>query len=574
MELSGWQSLDLGQHQSAVARRLAELKQSGFISRLWNRDPGLWGGDPNRQAIVRDSLGWLDVAETMSANQELLSLLLDEVLAAGFRRVVHMGMGGSSLAPLVLAAVIQPDGRGLPLSVLDTTDPATVLAVEQAAPLEETLFIVASKSGATAEPLAFEEYFYQAVARLRGERAGENFIAITDPDSPLAASAGARGFRHIFLNFPDIGGRYSALSFFGLVPAALAGVDVAKLLERARRMERACAAGVPAEENPGLVLGATLGELGRRGRDKITFMAEPQIAPLALWLEQLLAESTGKQGKGLLPVAGEAPGAPADYGSDRLFVYLRRDGDGGAFATAVEQLKEAGRPVVAIGLEDPYDLGQEFFRWEMATAVAGAVLGIDPFDQPNVQESKDNTNRLLAQVEKQGELPPESPLLVEEPLSLFHEGLVPPVASIAAALAEFLNQARPGDYVALMAYLTGTEATDQALARMRVSLRDRLRLATTVGYGPRFLHSTGQFHKGGPNTGLFIQLTCDDAADAPIPGKGYGFGTFRRAQAQGDLEALRRHGRRALRIHLGRDADAGKGLARLEEILRTVTPEF
>ena len=580
-ELSGWQSLELGEYQRAVARRLAELKQSGFISRLWNREPELWSGDAAAQAIIRDSLGWLDVARTMAANRELLTLLLDEALAAGFRRVVHMGMGGSSLAPLVLGRMIPAGGRGLPLSILDTTDPATVLAVEAAAPLEKTLFIVASKSGTTAEPLAFDDYFFHAVARLKGERAGENFIAITDPDSPLAASADARGFRHVFLNFPDIGGRYSALSFFGLVPAALAGIDIARLLARAGRMESACAASVPAEENPGLVLGAVLGELGRHGRDKITFVAEPQIAPLALWLEQLLAESTGKQGKGLLPVAGEELGTPADYGSDRLFVYLSREG-GGSLAAGVDRLKDAGQPVVAIGVEDPYDLGQEFFRWEMATAVAGAVLEIDPFDQPNVQESKDNTNRLLAEVEKRGELPAESPLLIEEPLSLYHEGFVPPAASIEAALDEFLGQARPGDYVALMAYLTEEEPAAATLARIRDDLRNRLRLATTLGYGPRFLHSTGQFHKGGPDTGLFLQLTCDDARDALIPGKGYGFGTFRHAQAQGDLEALRRHGRRVMRIHLGRGADAGTdagkdagmGLSRLEKILRKVTPEF
>ncbi|MHB8143794.1 MAG: bifunctional transaldolase/phosoglucose isomerase [Thermoleophilia bacterium] len=572
-KLPGRQSLDLGQYQGAVARQLDELKQDHFSARLWNREPELWSRDAARQAGIRGSLGWLDVAGTMAANRELLALLLDEVLAAGFKRVVHMGMGGSSLAPLALAEVIPRGERGLPLTVLDSTDPAAILAVEDAAPLAETLFIVASKSGTTAEPRAFEEYFYQAVMRLKGESAGENFIAITDPDSPLAGSAEARGFRHIFLNFPDIGGRYSALSFFGLVPAALAGIDVAQLLQRAEAMVGACGAGVPAQDNPGLVLGAVLGTLGRHGRDKVTFMADQQFAPLALWLEQLLAESTGKQGKGLLPVAGEEPGAPSDYGSDRLFVYLRGEGDGASALDAVAgELMRAGQPLVTIGIEDPYDLGQEFFRWEMATATAGAVLGIDPFDQPNVQESKDNTNRLLAEVEKQGELPPESPLLVEEPLSLFHEGFVPPVSSIEAALDEFLGQARPGDYVALMAYLTENAATAQALAQMRLSLRSRLRLATTLGYGPRFLHSTGQFHKGGPDTGIFLQLTGDDARDALIPGKGYGFSTFRRAQAQGDLEALRRHGRRALRIHLGRDA--GKGLARLENILRTATPEF
>ncbi|MCL6106807.1 MAG: hypothetical protein M1309_05610 [Actinobacteria bacterium] len=567
----GRQRLELGNFQEGVEARLAALNEAGFGRRLWGKDPSLWTEAPSRQEEIKNSLGWLDVAGAMTANLDLLQMLAHEARATGFVRVVHMGMGGSSLAPLVMGLILPAGGRGLPLTVLDTTDPATVLKVDQAEPLENTLFIVASKSGTTAEPHAFHQYFYHALSRIKGNRAGENFIAITDPETPLAKSAKEDGFRHIFLNFPDIGGRYSALSFFGMVPAALAGFDTGRLLDRALAMESACGGEAAAPENPGLVLGAVLGELGRHGRDKITFLAEDKIAPLAMWLEQLLAESTGKEGKGLLPVAGEELAEPGVYGSDRLFVHLRL-GAGDSLDQGVGKLKDAGQPVVTIDLNDPYDLGQEFFRWEIATATAGAIIGINPFDQPNVQESKDNTNLLLAQVDRSGELPAESPLIVEEPLSLYHEAFIPAAGSITDALNRFLSQARPGDYLALMAYLTESEGAGRQLAQIRSRAGQRLRLATTLGYGPRFLHSTGQFHKGGPNSGLFLQLTCDDTRDVQIPGAGYGFSTFKQAQALGDLEALRRHGRRVARLHLG--ADIGRGLARLAEILEKTTPEF
>jgi hypothetical protein len=461
-----------------------------------------------------------------------------------------------------------PVGReALPLTVLDTTDPATVLAVDRSVPLAETLFIVASKSGTTAEPLAFGEYFYAKVRALKGPRAGENFVAITDRGTPLAATGKDRGYRRVFLNYSDIGGRYSALSYFGLVPAALMGVDVARILDRALHMAHACVTCVPPQANPGVALGVVMGELARQGRDKVTLIVAEPVATLGLWLEQLIAESTGKAGTGLLPVANEPIGTPDVYGPDRLFAYLRL-GEGSDGERSVDALRRAGHPVVTIQMDDPHDVGQEFFRWEIGTATAGAILGINAFDQPNVQESKDNTNRLLDLVRTQGRLPEDAPAQIEGALSLYGDRVDGP---LAAALARFLAQARPGDYVALMAYLTETPETDHALRSLRLQIRDRTRLATTLGYGPRFLHSTGQYHKGGPPTGLFVQLTADDAEDTPVPGAPYTFGMFKRAQALGDLEALRRRGRRVVRIHVGRDV--GQGLRELEETVRAALAE-
>jgi glucose-6-phosphate isomerase len=560
------QVLDLGEDESRVRERLASLDQEQFGTRLWRKDPSLWKSAPQDQKVIVNALGWLHVAEKMGENVQELGDFLAEVRDAGFRHVVHMGMGGSSLAPLVFQRTFKPATDALPLTVLDTTDPATILKIERSVPLAETLFIVASKSGTTAEPLAFGDYFYAKVQALKGDRAGENFISITDPGMPLEKLSHERGFRRVFLNFADIGGRYSALSYFGLVPAVLMGVDVAELLLRALRMEHACASCVPVAENPGVLLGAAMGELARHGRDKVTFLVPDSVSTLGMWLEQLLAESTGKEGTGLLPVAGEPLGEPAVYGDDRFFAYVRlRDGGDEAQERGVTALREAGHPFVTIQIDDRLDLGQEFIRWEIATATAGAILGINAFNQPNVQESKDNTNQLLAVVRKKGQLPQEKPALVEGPLSLYVEDAAP---TVAATLARFLDQKRPGDYVALMAYLTEEPETEQALQAIRLRLRDGLCLVTTLGYGPRFLHSTGQFHKGGPNTGLFLQLTADDTEDADVPGKPYTFGVLKRAQALGDLEALRKHGRRVVRIHLG--ANAAEGLEVLQKVLEGV----
>jgi transaldolase/glucose-6-phosphate isomerase len=557
------QTYVLGKYEGDVQQRLARLEAEDFCARLWRHDASLWKADPKEQQGIAGALGWMHVAEKMAQHVPELNAFLQEVREAGLRHVVHMGMGGSSLAPLVLQRTFPPGPLGLPLTVLDTTDPATIRAIEHGAPLHETLFIVATKSGTTAEPLAFMEYFYAKVREVKGDRAGENFAAITDPGTPLTKLAQDRGFRRTFLNFTDIGGRYSALSYFGLVPATLLGMDMEQFLGRALKMLHACVACTPVQENPGLVLGAIMGELARQGRDKWTLVVPPSLASLGTWLEQLLAESTGKEGKGLLPVAGEEPGAPAVYGEDRLFAYLRLENEvQEAQEQAVAALRAAGQPVVTIQMTDRADLAQEFFRWEIATATAGAILGINPFNQPNVQESKDNTNRLLQEFQEKGRLPEEPVTLKEGPISLYTQD---GAASVAAALRSFLGQAHPGDYVALLAYLTESPALDQALEALRLTWRDRLRLATTVGYGPRYLHSTGQLHKGGPNTGIFLELTTDDAVDLPVPEKPFSFGVLKKAQALGDLESLRRHGRRVMRLHL--HGDVLKALAALQDIV-------
>jgi transaldolase/glucose-6-phosphate isomerase len=541
--------LDLGEYQPAVAERLGTLEAEKFSDRLWRKDGSLWQKAPEMQQHLKSSLGWLHSPEKMEANLSCLIAFTQEMRQAGFQQVVLMGMGGSSLAPLVFQRIFSPRPFGLPLTVLDTTAPAAIREIENRRPLSETLFIVASKSGTTTEPRAFADYFYARLQELKGEGAGDNFLAITDPGSPLEKLAAERNFRGSFCNFPDVGGRYSALSFFGLLPAALMNIGVMELLGRSLRMLHACSACVPLKENPGVVLGAALGELARRGRDKVTFLMPPVLASLGMWLEQLLAESTGKEGTGLLPVAGEPVGDPSVYGDDRVFIYFRLQGEGEKnLEDRVKALKRAGQPVITIQLADHHDIAQEFYRWEIATATAGAILGINPFDQPNVQESKDNTKRLLQEVREQGRLPQEKASLKEGPLSLYgQEG----ATTIKESLARFFGQARPGEYLALLAYLPENEASTQVLAEVRLRLRDTLRLATTLGYGPRYLHSTGQFHKGGPNSGLFMILTASDRDDPPVPGQPYTFGVFQQAQAIGDMESLQRHGRRVVRLHLG-----------------------
>lgn len=552
-----------------LARDRDEFEDEQFCRRFWEKDADLWSpGSSGRQSIV-EGLGWLHVATKMEKKAEELYAFAEEVRHAGFRRVVHMGMGGSSLAPLVLQRSFTVQEGGLPLTVLDTTDPATVLAIQRDGPIEDTLFLVASKSGTTAEPRAFEEYFYNAVKEKKGSRAGENFVAITDPETPLFELARQRKYRRVFVNFSDIGGRYSALSYFGLVPAALMGLDVHELLVRALHMVHACDSCVTLTQAPGVMLGIALGEFARQGRDKVTFLVSPQIATFGLWLEQLLAESTGKNGTGLVPIAQEPLGETTVYGKDRVFVNLRiRGEEANEVDERLTELRQAEHPVVIIELTDKLDVGQEFFRWELATATAGRLLEINPFDQPNVQESKDNTNRLLSQVRQQGQLPQDPPTADENGIQIYDTDTS---GSLVESLHRLFAEARPGKYLALMAYLTETEKTEEALQTLRARIRDRLHLATTLGYGPRFLHSTGQLHKGGPDTGVYVQLTADDAEDAGIPGEPYSFGVMKRAQAAGDLEALRRHGRRVVRIHLG--SNVSEGFAALDRAVKEATAE-
>ena len=548
------QQAQLGPITAAVEEATHRLGGADAVRRLWGRDATLWGLAAEHQRVIANRLGWLTVVERMQEQVESLRRFADEVRGAGFRRAVLLGMGGSSLAPEVLRTTFGTRPGFLDLTVLDTTDPATVLAVDRSLDLDQTLFLVASKSGTTIETLSHLAYFWQRT----GGR-GSQFVAITDTDTPLEALARERGFRRVFVNPADIGGRYSALSYFGLVPAALIGLDLGALLDRAARLAEAC---MTPQDNPGLQLGAVLAGAALAGRDKLTLVLPPELAAFGAWVEQLIAESTGKQGKGIVPVVDEPLGPPAVYGNDRLFVRL-----------ALEEVPEppelvalaaAGHPVVTLPLRDPFDLGGEFFRWEFATALAGVVLGIDPFDEPNVQEAKDATARVLEEYERLGRLP--EPELVARANGVGVLGAA--AASVEAALREFLEQVRPGDYLALQAYLPYQPAVQAALGALRVHLRDRLRVATTLGFGPRFLHSTGQLHKGGPDTGLFLQLVSEDPEDVAIPGRPYSFGVLKRAQALGDLRALEARGRRVRRVVL--QGDLAASLRHLAMLLERV----
>ncbi len=551
--------------EAAVQERLVALAAADFSERLWAADPTLWkADDDSHQKIVANALGWLSVFEGVRDEVQGLTEFVHELRAEGYRSAVLLGMGGSSLAPEVMRAILGTRPGYLDLHVLDSTDPAAVAAVAAAVDLESTLFVVASKSGGTTETACFHAYFYERLRELDGEQAGHHFVAITDEGTSLEQQALDQGFRAVFVNPGDIGGRYSALSFFGMVPAALIGVDVERLLDGVCAMAVACGPDVPAEQNPALRLGAAMGELALRGRDKLTLVFEPPLAPLGAWVEQLVAESTGKEGTGILPVDLEELGPAGAYGDDRVFAAVRLAGAADAgVAGALEALRDAGHPVLEHEIADVRDLGGEFLRWEIAVAAAGHVLGIDAFDQPNVQESKDITKGLLGEYAATGELPAEPPA---------DDGrrVVYPVGDedLPAALREFLAQAAAGDYVALQAYVAPGQAVWDQLQAVRLQLRDGLRVATTLGYGPRYLHSTGQMHKGGPNTGLFLQLLGHDPDDVEIPGQPYSFGTLKRAQARGDLTALRTHGCRAIRVCLGDDVPAG--LARLAEIIAAV----
>ena len=549
----------------AVERLAVEWESDGRMTRLWAGDASVWTG-----AGEGGWLGWLQVVGAQRARVGELRALQREVVEQGFEHAVLLGMGGSSLCPEVLRRTFGRTAGAPDLRVLDSTDPAQVTSVEQRIDYERTLFIVSSKSGTTLEPNIFLSYFAER-ARERSGQAGGRFVAVTDPGSQLDRLAVDEGFRHVFHGVPSIGGRYSALSDFGLVPAAVMGLDVGRLLDRAAAMRSACLPSRPLRANPGAVLGLTLGAAVRAGRDKITFVIAPAYRSLGAWLEQLLAESTGKDGTGLIPVDGEVLETGDAYGDDRIFVHLRDEAapDGGSepavaeLERAVAELERAGHPVVRLGLRDPHDLGAEFFRWELATAVAGSVLGINPFDQPDVEASKVETRRLTAAYEAGDALPDEQPLARDGQLALYAApdvGAAPAGSapargaeargSLAALLAAHCGQAGAGDYLALLAYVEMSAANERALQRVRHAMRDTFRVATCVGFGPRYLHSTGQVHKGGPNTGVFIQITCDDAADVPVPGRRCSFGIVKAAQARGDLQVLATRGRRVLRLHV------------------------
>ncbi|MBI2889575.1 MAG: bifunctional transaldolase/phosoglucose isomerase [Nitrospirae bacterium] len=543
----------------------------GKLKRLWERDATLWTGRDESEW-----LGWLGIVHDQLQRVDELTRFAGELGGEGFGHVVLLGMGGSSLCPEVLKRTFGRIAGHPELHVLDSTDPAQVLALERVVDLSRTLFIVSSKSGSTLEPNIFEQYFFERAKQVVGaERAGHRFIAITDPGSRMQKVAEQSRFRRVFHGIPSIGGRFSALSDFGIVPAAVMGLNVRRLLERTADMVRLCSADVLPVDNPGVLLGAVLGAGALQGRDKVTLVASPGVAGLGAWLEQLLAESTGKVGKGLIPVDLEGLGPPEAYGDDRLLAYLRLEqAPDPAQDRAVEALERAGHAVVRIGIADTYDLGREFFRWELATAVAGSIIGINPFDQPDVEASKVATLALMAESAKSGRLPSETPLIEEDGTRLYaDEANATAIRSAVDVRNTFegwirahLDRLRPRDYFALLAYVEMKDDHFGALQNIRHAVRDRWRVATCVGFGPRFLHSTGQAYKGGPNTGVFLQVTCDDAVDLPVPGEPYTFGAVKAAQARGDLTVLAERGRRVLRVHLGKDVQTG--LRRLSEAVR------
>jgi glucose-6-phosphate isomerase len=552
---------DFSEYQDAVEIALAGLKEERVVERIWAGDHTVWGLKPEE---IANRLGWLKSPQVMREELEGISALVEAVRNEGYTHALLLGMGGSSLAPEVYRNVFGVADGHLDLAVLDSTDPDAVLEHADRLDLSRTLLVVSTKSGGTVETFSFFRYFYNRVSdTLDEDRAGEHFVAVTDLGSGLQDIAEKYRFRATFLNDPNIGGRYSALSFYELVPAALIGVDIRRLLDGATEMARACGkSGV--EENPGAWLGAAMGELANSaGRDKLTLVGGPTFAPLGVWIEQLVAESTGKKGKGIVPVGSESPGAPEVYGDDRLFVYGGADGsDGEDSAGRLEDLAQAGNPVVRIEAREPYDLGGAMFRWMMATAVAGHILDINPFDQPNVESAKVLARKMVAEYQEQGSLPGLQPTLQEHGITVYGSG---EAKTAAEALEEFLSRARPGDYVALQACVKPSEETTSSLQRLRLRLRDRLRMATTVGYGPRFLHSMGQLHKGDAGNGLFVQFTADDERDAPIPDEAGSaassltFGVLKEAQALGDRQALLDAGRRVIRFHLDEDVDGGLG---------------
>ncbi|HEX4786611.1 MAG TPA: bifunctional transaldolase/phosoglucose isomerase [Candidatus Sulfotelmatobacter sp.] len=547
---------------ATVKTTIADWQSRGNMQRLWKRDATLWTGSDEGQW-----LGWLDIVDEQLTQQDQLQKIAKEVQQREFQHVLLLGMGGSSLCPEVLRMTFGRIAHFPTLHVLDSTDPGQVKAFEHQIDIPKTLFIVSSKSGSTLEPNIFKQYFFERTKQAVGvAKVGSHFMAITDPGSKMQQVAEGDHFLHVFFGRPSIGGRYSALSNFGMVPAAVMGLDTKKFLARAAEMVRGCGAGIAVEENSAAVLGIILGTAANTGRDKVTIITSPSISDLGAWLEQLLAESTGKVGKGIIPVDREHLTSPDVYGNDRVFVYVRLESGPDADQDAkVAAIEKAGHPVVRISMADVYDLGAEFFRWEIATAVAGATIGINAFNQPDVEASKVVTRDLTSAYEKTGALPAEKPVVEDAGIKIFtDEKNAADLATaaggnktVAGYLKAHLSRIKTGDYFAVLGYIQMNAENEQSLQNLRHLVRDKKHVATCLGFGPRFLHSTGQAYKGGPNSGVFLQITCDDSVELPVPGQKYTFGVVKAAQARGDFQVLADRGRRALRVHLGSNLKAG-----------------
>jgi len=546
--------------QAEVDEALERAGRERWAERLWSRDASLWTSKDEAKWLK-----WLDAGSAGCVDLLALQAFQAEVKAAGFAHALLIGMGGSSLGPEVLAQTFGAQAGFPQLLVLDSTDPAQIRRLEAQIDASSTLFIVSSKSGTTLEPDILQRHFWALTKAAVGDRVGSHFVAVTDPGSKLEKTAGEEGWRRVFHGEPEIGGRYSVLSNFGMVPAAAMGIDLDRFFETTGAMAAACGPEAPPKANPGVELGCILGTAAKGGQDKISILASRGIADLGAWLEQLLAESTGKQGKALIPVAAEPPGPIPDYSYDRVFAYLRLEGhDEPALDALADALAEAGHPLVWIDLKSREDIGEEFFRWEVATAIAGAVMQLNPFDQPDVEASKVATRKLTDQYEQSGQLAPETPLVSGDGVAVFAdhanaEALKELAASWtpAAYVEAHLRRAHEGDYVGLLAYIDRSHPHTEALQKIRARIRDHMKLATVLGFGPRFLHSTGQAYKGGPNSGVFLQITHEPAQDIAVPGQRYGFRVVEAAQARGDMEVLAERGRRVIRLDLGRDVEGG-----------------
>lgn len=573
------QDVAMAQYEQGLRDTLARIEKDKILSCIWGKDPSTWKEELGHQQVIAERLGWLDVVNADQAFYAPLTALREEVRQRGYSHALLLGMGGSSLAAEVMRQTFGVVDGFPNLIVLDTTDPQSIRLATEAIDLDNTLFIVSTKSGGTIETISLFRYYYSLVEQKHGQRAGEQFCAITDPGSDLEALARKKGFKYLFLNPADIGGRYSVLSYFGLVPAAAMGLDLDRLLESARRMTVACGPIIPAGNNPAAWLGVVMGYLTERGVDKFCIVASPQIDGFGLWAEQLIAESTGKEGRGVIPVASVIPDDPRNFDDDQFFVYLRLDGPATELDRQVNNLKLAGMPVMTLRLADAYDLGGEFFRWELATALTGYMLHINPFDQPNVSESKENTRVLLDYIKAHGDLPNDEPIVEDAGLKLYADAKTVAMlrrvgeqrgfeyGDLVNLLLAHIGLARSGDYVGIMAYLAPTGRHQELLDAIRDELRHATTRAVTLGYGPRFLHSTGQLHKGGPNKGVFIQITVENNEEIPIPGEPYDFMLLKRAQAQGDLQALQSKGRRVVRFHLP-EGTVSAGLERVLDAIR------